>query len=229
MPCSYIGGNVPKLIVQDIFWNIPRKKNITVEEFLSHVFPIKWRAPCPVDYTHICIIDKMGKNLSADYLPDKSRNLSLCICHWILEREKIRNTSGKVSINRAENIFPKYFFVLSSWNSSEVSEGEEIYVQLLRQCTSVQGSCRLPKKQHKRQGDKQTYGQHFIWGQYTTVQMRVIYKILEQINPKPGGYINWCWTVARGHVTPWWPIGQREDSCYAAAVVVGSDLLLRKN
>ncbi len=84
MPCSYIGGKVPKLIVQDVFRNIPRyyceKKNITVVEFRSHIFLSERRAPNPLDYKHMYYTHKRSKSLSADHLPDWNLSLYITEC-----------------------------------------------------------------------------------------------------------------------------------------------------
>ncbi len=85
MPCSYIGETFPKLIVRDVFQDIPRyyceKENVTTV--------------------------KLSKSLSADYLPDKPRNLS----SYIMEcgsSEKFEIFLEKCKLIERRIIFPKY-------------------------------------------------------------------------------------------------------------------------
>ncbi len=49
MTCSYIEGNVPKLIVHDIFRNIPRFYGDIKTRYLSGLDPLSFSVGC--DYT----------------------------------------------------------------------------------------------------------------------------------------------------------------------------------
>ncbi len=77
MPASYIGVKDPKSIVQDLVWNISRyfcKKKIPQRVGLDHA------SSCmgPQDYRTIYKnLNKKGSTMSADNLPNKSRNLSI--------------------------------------------------------------------------------------------------------------------------------------------------------
>jgi hypothetical protein len=110
MPCSYIGGKVPKLIVRDVFRNVSRyycaKKNINIGGIRSIILLRGRQVPLPLDYRNIFFIEQEGQNFVSRQYSHKSRNLS----SYIMEcgsTEKFE-LFGKVSTNFTENIFPKY-------------------------------------------------------------------------------------------------------------------------
>jgi hypothetical protein len=110
MPASYIGGKVPKIIVQEVFRNISgyyrAKKNIIAGE-IRLCPPAYEVSTLPLDYRNIyLLLNKKGNIMPADNLPDKSRNLSSYImecgssekfelplekCQLILRRTFFRN------------------------------------------------------------------------------------------------------------------------------------------
>jgi hypothetical protein len=77
--------------------------------------------------------DKIGKTISADNLPDKSRNLSSYITECG-SAEKFELLLEKCQLLERRH-FSKTFVVISALNSWKISERREIFLQLLRQCT----------------------------------------------------------------------------------------------
>jgi hypothetical protein len=66
MPCSSIGRKVPKLIVRDVFRNIPgyycAKKNLILGGIRSFFLLNERRGLLPLDYRIICAVGKEGQN-----------------------------------------------------------------------------------------------------------------------------------------------------------------------
>jgi hypothetical protein len=160
MPASYIGGKVPKFIVRDVFGNILRysssKKTTTAGGIWTCILLHGRWVALPLEYRNIYeILNKKGKTMSVDNLPDKSRNIS----SYIMEcgsLEKFEFLLKSVNFYYGEH-FSEIFVVISSWNSSEISEGEEIFLQLLQQCTlggggvmstALRGQNTLPGEEH---------------------------------------------------------------------------------
>ncbi len=87
MPASYIGGKVMKLIVRDVFRNI--RDILTLTKFHSNIEEI---------------LDKKGNSMSADNLPDKSRNLS----SYIMKCES--SEKFKLLLEKCQLILRRTFF-----------------------------------------------------------------------------------------------------------------------
>ncbi len=110
MTCSYMEGNVPKLIVRYIFQNIPRFFCVRKKGSFRDLI----RGPLVQDastlftrQTKQYIKLKMEQaSISQKFLRCTSE--SFVIYHGISKFGKIRNKSGKRSTHRAENIFLKY-------------------------------------------------------------------------------------------------------------------------
>jgi hypothetical protein len=110
MTCSYIEGNVPELIVLDIFRNILRF-TCNIKRFIDGDL-ILWLPVCdantlptrPTIEYHKYELEQVW--ISKQF--SRWTSESFVIYHGTSKFRKIRNNSGKTTTHRAENIFPKY-------------------------------------------------------------------------------------------------------------------------
>ncbi len=135
MTCSYMEGKVPKLIVRDIFQNIPRfycdiKIMISVTIWSMDLL-CRMRIPHPLDQPSRARVNQQT-----------SFKMNLGIFRHIT---KCRSSEkSEIFLERQQHIERRIFFRnichLSSWNSTEIYEGEEETLKLFRQCTYTRRS-----------------------------------------------------------------------------------------
>jgi hypothetical protein len=102
MPWSSIGGKVPKLIVRDVFRNIPRyycakKKNIIMGGIRNYALLNERRGLLPLDYRNLCAAEKeVAKLYQQSIFP-----INLGIFHYISQIMVVRkNLKYWKSVNK---------------------------------------------------------------------------------------------------------------------------------
>ncbi len=115
MPCSCIGGKIPKLIVRDVFWNISRY-------YCANKYHGRHQVLCPPAWgastiatglqKHLFHQNKKGKTMSADNLSSyimecgSSEKFELLLekCHLVLRRTIFQNICCNIFMKQLGNI-----------------------------------------------------------------------------------------------------------------------------
>jgi hypothetical protein len=138
MPCSYMEGNtVFRSKVFEMYLGIFRGVHVTKNMYFNRRFNLLtfWLSGEHLNhctkFAYIKILGSSQKPISRQ----SSRWISeyFIIYNGMCEFGKIQSTSGGINWQSREDFY-EIFVILFPWNSSEISEGEEIFLQLLRQC-----------------------------------------------------------------------------------------------